>query len=108
MSAAALNRLFRRRRRRLAVTAVVFCLGVIVAVHHLSPDDMAMPDMATHSAMVACLGVIPLVALAIATALPHRVPKLRRTRLPLPPQQASMPPAPRARSSPVTTVVLRL
>lgn len=108
MSVDALNRLFRGRRRHLAVMAVMVCLGATVAVHHVSPGDMGMGDVAMHSAMVICLGVIPMVALAIATGLPHRIPQLRMGRLELPLQQAFMPPAPRARSSPVATVVLRL
>lgn len=108
MSAVALNRLFRGRRRHLAVMAVIACLGATVAVHHLSPDDMGMAGMAAHSTMVVCLGVIPLVALAIATGLPLRLPRLLVGRLRIPRHSVVMAPAPRARSSPVATVVLRL
>lgn len=107
ISANALNGLFRGRRRHLAVVVVMVCLGATVAVHHFSPGDMGMADMAAHSAMVVCLGVVPLVALTIAT-LPLRLPRLRRVRLRIAPQRVVMAPAPRARSSPVATVVLRL
>jgi len=108
MSADALNRLFRGRRRHLAVVAVMVCLGATVAVHHFSPGDMGMADTAAHNTMVVCLGVILLVALAIATGLPLRLPRLRRVRLRVAAQRVVMAPTPRARSSPVATVVLRL
>ncbi len=81
----------------------MFCLGGAVAVHHVSIDDMAMGG-----AMVACLAVLPVVAVAAVSVLRSRLPHLRRQLPPASAQRAIVPPAPRARSSPVATVVLRL
>ena len=103
ISAEALNRLLRGRRRHLAGLAVMLCLGGAVAVHHISIDDMAMDG-----AMVACLAVLPVVGVAAVSVLRRRLPGLRRLLPPASAQRAIVPPVPRARSSPVATVVLRL
>jgi hypothetical protein len=104
MSVSALSRLLRRRRHHLAVLAVVLAVGGTVAVHHA-----ALADMGMGGAMVVCLAVLPAVAVAAA----HVVRALLRrplsvSLLPWPPHRGEVsPPHPRARSSPVATVVLR-
>lgn len=109
MSAFRLNDIAFSSRQRLAALTLLLALATSVAVHHLSVEDMGMHDMATHSAVVVCLGVMPAVGV-VAAALGLRRPRLRplRTRFAFPSQHALPPPPPRARSSPVETVVLRL
>ena len=110
MSAFRLNDIAFSSRQRLAALTVLLALATSVAVHHLSVEDMGMHDMATHSAVVVCLGVMPAVGVVIAAAPGLRRPRLRplRTRFAFPSQHALPAPPPRARSSPVETVVLRL
>jgi hypothetical protein len=103
VSASAINRLLRRRRRNLAVVAAVLALGAAVAAHHMPIDHIGM------GAMVLCLAVLPALALTVARAVEAFVPRARRllamTRAPC--RSLVGEPLPRARSSPVATVVLR-
>lgn len=109
MSAIALNNIARSSRQRLAAVALMLVLATTVAVHHLSVDDMGMHAMATHSAMVVCLGVLPIVGAAFAVVLGVVTsrPRAPRARYTFPAAHTLPPPPPRARSSPVFTVVLR-
>jgi hypothetical protein len=102
MSAAAINRLLRRYRRRLVVVALVLSIGGAVAVHHGGIDELHMGE-----AMVVCLAVLPV--LAAGAAVGRMTLGRRHTLDPfrLPPLVAVLPPVPRARASPVVLVVLR-
>jgi len=105
MSATALNRALRRRRRRLTAFAVVFVLAGAVAAHHMPVDHVGMGG-----AMVMCLAVVPVVALAAAALAGCRLQRpWAVVALQWAPYQTSIPPPlPRARASPVATVALRL
>jgi len=102
MSASAIDSLLRRRRCRVAAFAVVMALGAAVATHHMPVDNIG-----ADAAMVICLAVLPALALAVA----HVVHLAPRTELLLiacePCRLLAAPPLPRARSSPVATVILR-
>lgn len=107
MSLVALNRMLRRSRRHLVAFAAICTIAGAVAVHHLSMDGMH-PGMGD-AAMVVCLAVLPaLAATALQLAAPStwRAPRLSRRVAWAGPLLAA-PPVPRARSSPVSTVVLR-
>lgn len=104
MSASAFNRLLRRRRRHLAALAVVLALSAAVAAHHMPVDHMGMGG-----AMVLCLAVLPALALTVARVVAALLPRARPL-LPIayaPCRSLAAAPLPRARSSPVATVVLR-
>ena len=105
MTAIALNRALRGSRRRIACLAAVLCLGGVVVVHHTPMDHMGMGK-----AMVMCLALLPAVALAVAGVL---CGGWTRPRVRIAVQwprvvQLAAPPLPRARSSPVRSMVLRL
>ncbi|MEJ7797530.1 MAG: hypothetical protein WKF42_03450 [Solirubrobacteraceae bacterium] len=100
-----INRLLRRRRRHLAAFAVVLALAGAVAVHHTPFDHMGMG-----AAMALCLAVLPAVAVAVARVLGALFsgPRSWLALAWAPSRLLVAPPLPRARSSPVATVVLRL
>jgi hypothetical protein len=103
VSASAINRLLRRRRRRLAAFAVVLALGAAVAAHHMPVEHIGL------GAMVICLAVLPVLAPAVAHVVEALLPRVRQLR-PIayaPCRLLAATPLPRARSSPVATVVLR-
>lgn len=108
MSLVALNQMLRRRRRHLLALAAVFAIAGAVAVHHMSMDDMHMGM--DDAAMVVCLAVLPAVAITAAARLvgppAGTAPRLAPAAAWAGPLLAA-PPVPRARSSPVGTVVLR-
>lgn len=103
MSSIAINTMIRRRRRHLTALAVVLALAGAVAAHHLPIGHIAMSG-----AMVVCVAVLPAIAAAAraASSLLARPTLLLSCRWA--PMTRSAPPVPRARSSPVATVVLRL
>ncbi|MGI8749154.1 MAG: hypothetical protein ACR2J6_01130 [Thermoleophilaceae bacterium] len=103
MAPCALNRLLRSRRRQLIVIAATLCLSGAVAVHHVSTDH----GMGMAGAAVVCLAVIPVLAVAMATSALPVLPRLRRFSG-APPEPLPAPHEPRARPSPLDTVVLRL
>lgn len=104
MRATAINRLLRRNRRQLAAVAVVLALGGAVVAHHLPMHDMGMGG-----AIVICLAVLPAVAAGAARMLGVLLPRPWRILVGswAPSRLLAAPPLPRARSSPVATVVLR-
>jgi hypothetical protein len=106
MRASTLNRLLRRRRRHLVALAVVFALSGAVAVHHMATHEGGMSDM---GAMVVCLAVLPAVATAAVAIVGGLLPRPRFALFLAwaPDRLLVAPPLPRARSSPVATVVLR-
>lgn len=85
--------------------------GAVVA-HHMPMDHMDMSDMALSGVMVVCMAVLPVVALAAGAAGAAVAGLPPRSLLNLlvswaPARLLPAPPQPRARSSPVATVVLR-
>jgi hypothetical protein len=104
MSAGAINRLLRRRRGHLAAFAVTLALGGAVAAHHMPFEHTGMGG-----AMVLCLAVLPVLALAASRAVEALLPRARRplAMVYAPCRLRATAPLPRARSSPVATVVLR-
>lgn len=108
MSARTLNRLLRRRRRHVAAVAVVLGLVGVVTVHHIPMPDEGMGAMGM-GAMVVCLGVLPAIAAALSVVGGLLPPPGLVAVLPWASNRIlASPPHPRARSSPVGTVVLRL
>jgi hypothetical protein len=103
MSISALDRLLRRRRHHLAVLAVILVAGAAIAVHHTPMVEMGMGG-----AMVVCLAVLPALAVAAVRATAALMPRACVLAFVSPPYVGGLePPQPRARSSPVSTVVLR-
>ncbi len=106
MTPATLNRVLRRRRRRFASLVIVAALAAAVSAHHLPSGEHGHMDVA--EVVAACMAVLPFAAAALAVG--GGLPTGRRFALTLPwvPYRAqTISPAPRARSSPVATVVLR-
>lgn len=86
--------------------AVLLALSGVVALHHAAMSDVGVGDLGM-CAMVVCLAVLPA---AQAAAAPGGLPPLPSHVLSLPAAPGRLlaaPPLPRARSSPVATVVLR-
>lgn len=104
MSACVINRLLKRRRRHLAALAVVLALGAAVAAHHMPFEHVGMGG-----AMVLCLAVLPVAAFAVMRVVEALLPRARHLLLMVhaPCRLVAAAPLPRARSSPVATVVMR-
>ncbi len=108
MSATTLNRLLRRRRQHLAVLVVLVWLAGAVVAHHTATGQMDIGTMAMGGVMVVCLAVLPAVAAAATAAGAALLPRAPLFFLAwLPARLVPAAPLPRARSSPVATVVLR-
>ena len=83
----------------------MLALGGAVVAHHLPAEHLGIGG-----AMVLCLAVLPAIAVAVARIVGGLLPRLRAVLVvPWPPSRLlANPPLPRARASPVATVVLRL
>jgi len=107
INATSINRVVRRRRCHLAAVMAMLALGGAVVAHHLPAEHLGIGG-----AMVLCLAVLPAIAVAVAVAriVGGLLPRLRAVLVvPWPPSRLlANPPLPRARASPVATVVLRL
>lgn len=107
MTPAILNRVLRRRRRRFASLVIIAALAAAVSAHHLPSGEHGHMDAAEVVAM--CMAaVLPFAVAALAVGGGFQTGRRFTLTLPWVPYRApTSSPAPRARSSPVATVVLR-